>query len=57
MTDATSGAGTACPSEAAEFTPVTSGVHVTRSLVLCVCFADRCLSFSDVVCSFSIYGL
>ena len=25
--------------------PVFSGVHVTRSLVLCVCFVDRCLFF------------
>ena len=25
--------------------PIFSGVHVTRSLVLCVCFVDRCLSF------------
>ena len=25
--------------------PVFSGVHVTRSLVLCVCFVDCCLSF------------
>ena len=25
--------------------PVFSGVLVTRSLVLCVCFVDRCLSF------------
>ena len=25
--------------------PVVSGVRVTRSLVLCVCFVDRCLSF------------
>jgi hypothetical protein len=25
--------------------PVFSGVRVTRSLVLCVCFVDRCLSF------------
>ena len=25
--------------------PVFSGVHVTRSLVLCVCFVDRCLYF------------
>jgi hypothetical protein len=25
--------------------PVFSGVSVTRSLVLCVCFVDRCLSF------------
>ena len=28
-----------------EFTPVFSGVRVTQSLVLCVCFVDRCLSF------------
>jgi hypothetical protein len=26
-------------------TPVFSGVHVTRSLVLCICFVNRCLSF------------
>jgi len=25
--------------------PMFSGVRVTRSLVLCVCFVDRCLSF------------
>jgi hypothetical protein len=42
--------------------PVFSGVRVTRSLVLYVCFVDRCLSlcafsFSHcVVCSSSIYG-
>jgi hypothetical protein len=42
--------------------PVFSGVRVTRSLVLCVCFVDRCLSFSTfsfghcVFCSSSIYG-
>jgi hypothetical protein len=42
--------------------PVFSGVRVTRSLVLCVCFVDRCLSFCTfsfshcVVCSCSIYG-
>ena len=39
--------------------PIFSGVRVTRSLVLCVCFVDRCLSFSFghcVVRSFSIYG-
>jgi hypothetical protein len=41
--------------------PVFSGVHVTRSLVLCVCFVDHCLSFCPfsfghcVVCSSSIY--
>ena len=42
--------------------PVFSGVRVTRSLVLYVCFVDRCLSFCPfsfghcVVCSSSIYG-
>jgi hypothetical protein len=41
---------------------VFSGVRVTRSLVLCVCFVDRCLSFCTfsfghcVVCPSSIYG-
>ena len=41
--------------------PVFSGVRVTRSLVLCVCFVDRCLSFCPfsfercVVCPSSIY--
>ena len=44
-TGATSGAGTACPSGAHEFTPVFSGVCVTRSLASCVCFVDCCLSF------------
>ena len=42
--------------------PVLSGVCVIRSLVLCVCFVDRCLSFCTfqlghyVVCTSSIYG-
>ena len=42
--------------------PVFSGVRLTRSLVLCVWFIDRCLSFCTfsfghcVVCSSSIYG-
>ena len=42
--------------------PVFNEVRVTRSLVLCVCVVDRCLSFcpfsfgNRVVCSFSIYG-
>ena len=42
--------------------PVFSGVRVSRSLVLCVCFVDRCLSICTfsfghcVVCSSSIYG-
>jgi hypothetical protein len=41
--------------------PVFSGVRVTRSLILCVCFVDRCLSFSTFsfghcfVCSSLIY--
>ena len=62
LLDATSGAGTAYASRAPEWSPpVFSGVHVTRSLVLCVCFVDRCVSFCTfsfghcVVCS-SIYG-
>ena len=60
-TGATSGAGTACPSGAPEFTLGFSGVRVTRSLVLCVCFVDGCLSFCPyylshcVVCPTSIY--
>jgi hypothetical protein len=49
-TGATSGAGTAYPSGAPEFTPIFSGVRVTRSLILCVWFEDRCLSF----CTFSV---
>ena len=33
-----------------------SGVRVTRSLVLCVCFVNRCLSFWPLCClSFDIY--
>ena len=42
---ATSGAGTAYPSGAPEFTPDFFGVHVALSLVLCVCFVDRYFSF------------
>jgi len=41
----TSGAGTAYLSGAPEFTPGFCGVRITRSLVLYVCFVDRCLSF------------
>ena len=43
-------------------TTIFSGLRVTRSIVLCVCFVDRCLSFCTfpfghcVVCSSSIYG-
>ena len=39
--------------------PVFSGVRITRSLVLCVCFVDSCLSFFfwPLSCLFySIYG-
>ena len=41
---------------------ILSGVRVTQSFVLCVCFVDRCLSFCPcsfghcVVCSSSMYG-
>jgi hypothetical protein len=28
-----------------------SGVRVTQSLILCVCFVDRCLSFFAIVLS------
>ena len=47
-------------SEHMSSSPALSGIHVTRSLVLCVCFVDRCLSFCAfsfghcVVCSSSI---
>ena len=49
-------------SEHLSTSPVFSGFRVTRSLVLCVCFVDGCLSFCTfsfghcVVCSSSIYG-
>ena len=36
---------TAYPSGTPEFTPGFSGVRILKSLVLCVCFVDRCLSF------------
>jgi hypothetical protein len=54
--------GTATIPEHLSSLPVFSGVRVTRSLVLYVCFVDRCLSFCTfsfghcVVCSSSIYG-
>jgi len=44
-TGVTSGAGTAYPSEHLSSPPVFSEVRVTRSLVLYVCFVDRCLLF------------
>ena len=48
----TSGAGTADPSGAPEFTPGFSGVPVTQSLVLClcVCFVDRLSFFFWLLC-------
>ena len=49
MTGGMSGAGTAYPSGTPEFTPVFSGVRITRSLILGVCFVDRCFPF----CPFS----
>jgi len=61
-TGVTRGAGTAYPSRATEFTLGFSGVRVSRSLVVYVCFVDRCLSFCTfsvglcAVCSSSIYG-
>ena len=42
-TKVTSGAGTAYPSRAPEFTPC--GIRVVRSLVFCVVFRTYCLSF------------
>ena len=59
---ATIGAGTACTSRVPEFAHGFSGVCVTRSLVLCVCFVDPCLSFCTfsfghcVFCTFLNYG-
>ena len=53
---------TAYPSEAPGFNPVFSRVRVSQSLVLCVFFENRCLSFCTfsfghcVVCSSLIYG-
>jgi hypothetical protein len=49
-TGSTSGAGIAYPSGASEFTSICSGVGVTRSVVLCVCFVD-------VVCPFDLFLL
>ena len=48
------GTGTAYPSGAPEFTPGFSRVFVIRSLVLCVCFVDRCLSFFFLAIVFSV---
>ena len=66
MTGVSGGAGTACHSGAPGFTSGFSGVRVTPSVVLYVCFVDRCLSFciyrlasvqSDSDCSFGIFKL
>ena len=60
-TGTTSEAGTATLPEYLSSTRF-SGVRVTRYLVLCVCFVDRCMSFCAfsfghcVVCPSSIYG-
>jgi hypothetical protein len=49
-------------SENLSSSPVFNEVRITRSLAVCVCFVDRCLSFCTfsfahcVVCCFSIYG-
>ena len=50
---ATGGAGTVYPSGAPGFTPAFKWGCVARSLVICVWFVDRCLSF----CPFSHYGV
>jgi hypothetical protein len=61
-----SGAGTAYHSGHLSSPPVISGVRVTRSLVLYVCFVYRCLSFctlsvllryTDSDCPFGIFKL
>ena len=61
MMGATSGEGTVYLPEHPSSLRVFSRVHVSRSLVLCVCFVDRCLSFClsfghCVVCPSLIYG-
>ena len=47
---ATSEAGTAFPPQHLSSPLIFSGVRVTRVLVLCVCFVDRCLSFCIFFC-------
>ena len=58
-TGVTSGTGTAYPlnkiPEHLNSPPVWSGVRVTRSLILCVCFVDHCLSFFFWPLCFLIY--
>ena len=48
----TSGAGSAGPSGAPRFTPVISGIRVTRTLASYVCFVDGCFSFCTFCCLF-----
>ena len=54
MTGVTSGAGTTTLPEYLSSPPVFSGVRVTESLVLYVCFVDRCLSFSPLAIVLSV---
>jgi hypothetical protein len=56
-TGVTSGAATANPSGEPEFTPVFSSVHVTRLLVLCVCFVDCCLFFCPFLLAIVLFVL
>ena len=56
LMDATSGAGTASLPEHLSSPPVFSAVGVTGSLVLSVCFVDRCLSFW-LLCCLSFFDL
>ena len=58
MTDASSGAGIAYPSDHLISLSVFSGGRVARSLVLCVCLSFCPFSFGHcVVCPSLIYGL
>jgi hypothetical protein len=56
MTGVTNGAGTVDPSGAPEFTPVFSGVCVTRSLVLCVMFCKSLFVIFILVIALSVLG-
>jgi hypothetical protein len=41
--------------ERLSLSPVFSGVRVTRSIILCVCFVDRCLSFCIFLLAIVLY--
>jgi hypothetical protein len=56
-TGVTSGEGTAYPFGASVFTSGFSGVRVNRSLVLCVFFVDRYLSFFWPLCCLFFFDL